>query len=183
MSKPLNYQMSKDETERIMKLILDASKEAPEELLEDGTNQEKIKWIKTILSAIQSSNEQAEDDGFVPIYTGPFKMDVNVDLNEQMKKYTNILVDTLKLVNQVHDKLDEENRKYQDRPLSELVEDPKFKDLSLVTAKTELEKINKKNKMRRINWNGFLKEVEHMMSTFEEVRDSDDESSNESDED
>jgi hypothetical protein len=166
--------------------ITETCQETLNELLEpDCTNDVKINWIKHVLSGIETTNEIAEESGFMSIYTGPFKIDNKVDLDQQVKHYTNLLVQTIRAANDsYHQKDIDETRNLMNKNLSEIVKDPVFscytiKELMAMPFGQLLEKYKctTKSKLQRMHWEGHLEEILHMLDSFEEERDSDVDSS------
>jgi len=183
-----------EQIEIITNKILLACEETCNELMEESTSEEKIMWLRHVLSSIETTNEQAEDDsGFTPIYTGPFKINTQEeDLNSQVKHLTNILVQTVLAANKSYKQKEVQMaNELMNKNLYEISKDPVFcnysiKELFEMTPKELLEKQmqtkiekqiqTKTFRLRRMHWEGHLEEVLHMLETFEEKRDSDVES-------
>lgn len=173
-------------TDFLQKEIILSIHEALEEFNSDDleirwTLEQKTKWVRTLLSGIQTSNEQVEDDenGFQPIFDGPFKVE-KINLNEQILKLSKILEETITKISGIHDNLDLENDKYQKQTIQEASKDPVLSQITIPFAKQKLDNLDKQSKKRRMHWNGFLDELLNMLNNFEEKRDSDVEEGEES---
>jgi hypothetical protein len=110
----LEYSKTKQATDVLVRRFMD---EVDEEMNKSSveykwSDEDKIKWIKTLLSVIETSNEHGEDDGFKPIFNGPYKADYG-NLDEQIVKFSQILKDTIVSISKLHDEFDEKVKRYR----------------------------------------------------------------------
>jgi hypothetical protein len=93
---------NKEWLEEIEEFICDTNKE----VIVSTDERKRKNWVQTLMSCLESLNEYGEEYGFHPFYTGNFKIDYS-QLNSQMDKMGKYLVDTLKSLNVIHEKMDD----------------------------------------------------------------------------
>lgn len=175
----LEFSTTKKATDEITYELMSSADEAIKEALEYNdpdiekwTDKDKIKWIRVMLSCIQSSIERAEDDGYVSNFIVNYQVQKD-DLDNQLKNVTQTFVYVIMDINRMYDRLEEENEFYENQKVEDYAKDPVFSKLNINQIKKRLENENKKSKKRRMQWNAWLDEVQYMMCNFEEERDSD----------
>jgi hypothetical protein len=176
--------------EIITNKIVEACQETVNELSEpDCPSEVKIKWVKHVLSGIETTNEQAEESGFVPIYNGSFKLDPVSNLDQQVEYYTKMLVQTIYGANDSYRQREiVDTKNLMNKNLSEILKDPVFCNFTIKQLMDmpfgkllEVQKGSKKFKLQRMHWEGYLEEILHMLENFEDERDSDVDSCSEED--
>jgi hypothetical protein len=175
----LEFSTTKKATDEITYELMSSADEAIKEVLEYNdpdiekwTDKDKIKWIRVMLSCIQSSIERAEDDGYVSNFIVNYQVQKD-DLDNQLRNVTQTFVYVIMDINRMYDRLEEENEFYENQKVEDYAKDPVFSKLNINQIKKRLENENKKSKKRRMQWNAWLDEVQYMMCNFEEERDSD----------
>ena len=169
--------MTQKETRKLTRAIYNLMNETEIELPE-STIDEKITWIKTLSSAIETSNEHAEEYGFVPLFMGPFNVDDNLtshqDLGKEIDRFKNFFIETIQKINKIQDQLDRENDKYQNLTIHDFSEDPETKNITVLELREKMKKKNHRSKMRRIHWNGHLELIFDMMEeAFDDIKEID----------
>jgi hypothetical protein len=164
--------MTKKLTKSILKLIDETNVEFSEETDVTNTSEDMMNWLNTMLSAIESSNEFGEDVGFAAIYTGPFKIPKFAVHPSKLKPITEILVNTIQSINLLHENLDVDYELQSNLPIRDLPEEKK--NLTVAEWTEKLNKMEKKNKLKRKHWNGHLLSILNMIEdAFNEKNDSD----------
>jgi hypothetical protein len=167
------------EMEIITKKLIQACQEISNEILDpESTMDEKNLWLRHVLGGIETLNQQIDDTECVPLFTGPFVVDKQVeidDLNNQVKDYTNILIQSILSANEFHRQQD--LNEIMNKNISELIKDPVFSNLTIQQISNmtlndllQKQKNNKKSKLRLMHWVGFLEELLYTLETFEEVK-------------
>ena len=169
----LNRQSNEDLKYQLTRRIVEHVKETQIELLEDPYDvRANTRWVRTMLSGIETSNEMGEDVGFTPFYSGPYTFDKD-NLMDEIKRTSSIFINTLMLLNIFHENMDRDFENLRNGTISDFSSHPSTRNLKVSEIKSMMDQQKIKNKKRRMHWEGHLENLLDMVENFEEERDSD----------